>query len=94
MLNDGNGLHHFNFDLDRGIRSQVVEKLGNSPLLPLEKRVGPRASESMPSILKTGLFTSVRHQKKSPKASELCAPACLSEHVGKIGARENLPLSI
>ena len=38
MLNDGNGLHHFNFDLDRGIRSQVVGKLGNSPLLPWKTR--------------------------------------------------------
>ena len=27
--------HHFEFDLDRGIRDQAVEKLNNSPLLPL-----------------------------------------------------------
>lgn len=26
-------LHHFHFNLDRGIRSQVVEKLEVSPLL-------------------------------------------------------------
>jgi len=29
--------HHFEFDLDRGIRAQVVEKLQASPLLPLAK---------------------------------------------------------
>jgi hypothetical protein len=34
-------LHHFDFDLDRGIRAQVVEKLEGSPLLPLEKGAGP-----------------------------------------------------
>jgi len=33
--------HHFDFDLDRGIRSQVVEKLVASPLLPLTKGVAP-----------------------------------------------------
>jgi len=29
--------HHFDFDLDRGIHEQVVEKLQSSPLLPLAK---------------------------------------------------------
>lgn len=33
--------HHFEFDLDRGIRTQVVEKLETSPLLPLLRGVGP-----------------------------------------------------
>ena len=36
--------HHFDFDLDRGIRSQVVEKLEASPIFPLSKGVGPAAS--------------------------------------------------
>ena len=36
--------HHFDFDLDRGIREQVVEKLEASPKLPLAKGVGPRQS--------------------------------------------------
>ncbi|HEV2380980.1 MAG TPA: hypothetical protein VG206_14460 [Terriglobia bacterium] len=36
--------HYFDFDLDRGIREQVVEKLEASPLLPLKKGVGPQAS--------------------------------------------------
>jgi hypothetical protein len=36
--------HHFDFDLDRGIRAQVAEKLEGSPLLALEKGVGPPAS--------------------------------------------------
>jgi hypothetical protein len=36
--------HFFDFDLDRGIRSQVVEKLETSPLLPLGRGVGPPRS--------------------------------------------------
>jgi hypothetical protein len=44
MPDAGNDPHHFDFDLDRGIRTQVVEKLEASPLLSLEKGVGPTAS--------------------------------------------------
>jgi hypothetical protein len=36
--------HHFDFDLDLGIRVQVVDVLEASPFLPLEKGVGPQAS--------------------------------------------------
>jgi hypothetical protein len=36
--------HHFEFDLDLGIRGQVVQKLQSSPLLPLAKGVGPQES--------------------------------------------------
>lgn len=36
--------HHFAFDLDRGIRQQVVEKLEQSPQLALASGVGPNAS--------------------------------------------------
>jgi hypothetical protein len=36
--------HKFDFDLDRGIREQVVERLEQSPALPLAKNVGPDAS--------------------------------------------------
>lgn len=36
--------HRFEFDLDRGIRLQAVEKLEASPSLTLEKDVGPQSS--------------------------------------------------
>ncbi len=36
--------HHFEFDLDRAIRGQVVEALEQSPALPLTVDVGPKAS--------------------------------------------------
>ena len=41
MANDP---HHFDFDLDRGIRIQVVKKLEASPLLSLEKGITPALS--------------------------------------------------
>jgi len=44
MLEAADDPHHFDFDLDRGIRTQVVEKLEASPLLPLIKAVGPMLS--------------------------------------------------
>ena len=43
-MSDGENPHHFEFDLDRGIRNQVVEKLEASPLLSLSKNVGPALS--------------------------------------------------
>ena len=36
--------HYFDFDLDRGIRDQVVQKLEGSPLLQLARDVGPALS--------------------------------------------------
>jgi hypothetical protein len=36
--------HRFDFDLDAGIRDQVVEKLEASPLRHLTKVVGPAES--------------------------------------------------
>ena len=36
--------HRFEFDLDRAIGVQVIEKLEESPLLRLEKSIGPRDS--------------------------------------------------
>lgn len=44
MPDDSIDLHRFDFDLDRGIRSQVAEKLEQSPSLALEKNTGPQAS--------------------------------------------------
>jgi hypothetical protein len=36
--------HFFDFDLDRGIRLQVVEKLEASPEIALAKGIGPALS--------------------------------------------------
>lgn len=42
--NTGDDLHHFDFDLDRGIREQVVEKLEASPPLSPARGIGPALS--------------------------------------------------
>ena len=58
-----NDPHHFDFDLDRGIRQQVVEKLEASPLLPLSKGVGPNASGIYVLYFKDNLVYIERHRR-------------------------------
>lgn len=83
--------HYFEFDLDRGIRAQVVEKLEGSPLLSLKKGVGPAAS---------GIYALYYKQADKPtylgKASRTLTKsgrtrrARLNEHVIKIAGRKNI----
>ena len=86
--------HHFDFDLDRGIREQVVEKLENSPLLALEKNVGPRSSgiyalyhadDPLPVYLGKA--------SKGTTKSERTLRARLNEHVSKIKGVKSLSLA-
>ena len=49
--NEPPGPHLFIFDLDRGIRDQVIKALDESPLLPLAKGVGPRLQRHLCSLL-------------------------------------------
>ena len=44
MADAENDPHRFEFDLDRGIRVQAVEKLETSPQVPLAKNTGPKTS--------------------------------------------------
>jgi hypothetical protein len=65
--------HHFEFDLDRGIRQQVVEKLEESPLLPFVKNAGPPSSGIYALYYKGELVylgKAARPRKKLPKANE------------------------
>ena len=87
-------LHHFDFDLDRGIREQVVEKLQNSPLLALEKNVAPRSSgiyalyhadDPLPVYLGKA--------SKGTTKSERTLRARLNEHVSKIKGVKGLNLT-
>jgi hypothetical protein len=83
--------HYFEFDLDKGIRAQVVEKLEASPLLPLERGVGPAAS---------GIYALYYHDKlvylgktsRTLTKSHRTLRGRLNEHVGKISHRENIVL--
>lgn len=84
--------HHFDFDLDRGIRAQVVEKLEGSPLLALAKGVGPQESGVYALYYKDALVYIGKASKGTTK-SKRTLRARLSEHVGKIDGRQNITLA-
>lgn len=84
--------HHFEFDLDRGIRDQAVQKLESSPLLELKKGVGPPASGIYALYFKERLVYIGKASKGTTK-SKRTLRARLSEHVAKIGGRKNINLS-
>jgi hypothetical protein len=83
--------HHFDFDLDRGIRTQVVEKLESSPMLALTKGVGPQASGIYALYFKARLVYVGKASKGTTK-SKRTLRARLAEHAAKIGGRRNITL--
>jgi hypothetical protein len=87
-------LHYFDFDLDRGIREQVIEKLENSPLLALAKNAGPPLS-GIYALYYQGQVQPVYIGKASKETtkSNRTLRARLNEHVDKISQRENITLA-
>jgi hypothetical protein len=85
------GAHHFEFDLDRGIREQVVEKLENSPLLPLTKGVGP-ASSGIYALYHKGALVYIGKASKGTTKSKRTLRGRFAEHAGKISKRKNISL--
>ena len=83
--------HYFDFDLDLGIRRQVVEKLQSSPMLPLRKGTGPLASGIYALYFHDELVYIGKASKGTTK-SKRTLRARLSEHVSKIGGRQNISL--
>ena len=83
--------HHFDFDLDEGIRAQVIDKLESSPLLPLARGVGPRES-GVYALYYRGDLVYVGKASKETTKSGRTLRARLSEHVGKILGRRNITL--
>jgi len=81
--------HHFDFDLDRGIRSQVVEKLESSPLLALTKGVGPSLSGIYALYFK-GKLVYIGKASKGTTKSKRTLRGRLNEHLGKIRNRQNI----
>ena len=84
--------HHFDFDLDRGIRSQVVEKLEASPLLALSRGIGPALSGIYALYFK-GKLVYVGKASRGTTKSKRTLRSRLSEHVGKIERRQNITLA-
>jgi hypothetical protein len=89
MSKEANDPHHFDFDLDEGIRSQVIEKLEASPLLPLERGVGPRES-GVYALYYGGDLVYVGKASKETTKSGRTLRARLSEHRIKIISRANI----
>lgn len=83
--------HHFDFDLDRAISAQVVEKLEASPLLPLEKNAGPKLSGIYALYFKGKLVYVGKASKGTTKSARTLRER-LNEHVTKIGSRQNITL--
>ncbi len=84
--------HHFDFDLDRGIRAQVVEQLDASPLLPLTKGAGPQES-GIYALYYKGELVYIGKASKGMTKSKRTLRDRLNEHVGKIGSRQNISLA-
>ncbi len=85
-------VHHFDFDLDRGIREQVVEKLEKSPALSLQPNVGPPTSGIYALYFKNTLVY-VGKASKGTTARKRTLRARLNEHVGNLSGRNNLSLA-
>ncbi len=87
----GSDPHYFEFDLDLGIRSQVVDKLERSPALRLSKGVGPNDSGVYALYLK-GALVYVGKVSKGTTKSKRTLRSRLSEHLTKIEGRKNIAL--
>lgn len=84
--------HRFEFNLDKAIREQAVSKLEASPLLALERGVGPQAS-GVYALYWRGDLVYVGKASKETTKSGRTLRARLNEHVRKIGGRLNIDVS-
>lgn len=83
--------HHFDFDLDRAISTQIVEKLEASPMLPLERAIGPKDS-GIYALYFNAKLVYVGKASKGTTKSKRTLRGRLDEHVGKIAGRQNISL--
>lgn len=84
--------HYFDFDLDQGIRDQVVKKLESSPKLDLAKNCGP-AESGIYALYYTDRLVYIGKATKEFTKSKRTLRARLNEHVAKIAGRKNIRLS-
>ncbi len=85
----GSDPHYFQFDLDRGIRAQVVEKLETSPAIHLQKNVGPNDSGVYALYFQDNLVYVGKASKGTTK-SQRSLRARLAEHLGKLSKRQGI----
>ncbi len=91
MSDAGVDPHRFDFDLDRGIREQLVEKLEGSPLLSLTKSIGPPLSGIYALYYKRKLVYIGKASKETTKSGRTLRQR-LNENVTKIESRQNITL--
>lgn len=78
--------HHFIFDLDAGIRDQLIRKLSSTPRLPLKKGVGPQES-GLYQIFFEGQLVYIGKATKTFTKSERTLRQRLAEHRNKLTPR-------
>jgi len=81
--------HRFEFDLDRAIQDQVIEKVKASPILALSKGVGPPSSGIYVLYHKRRLVYVGKASKETTKSGRTLRGR-LNEHVLKINKRRNI----
>lgn len=81
--------HLFEFDLDLGIRTQVIDKLESSPLLPLTRGVGPTES-GVYALYYKGTLVYVGKASKETTKSKRTLRGRFSEHFAKINSSHNI----
>ena len=84
--------HRFEFDLDRGIRDQLVERLEESPLIALQKGIAP-AESGICALYFKGVLVYVGKASSGTTKSGRTLRVRLNEHVGKIEKRQNITLA-
>lgn len=88
----GGDPHRFDFDLDRAIRTQVIDQLEQSPMLALSRGVGPQLS-GIYALYHKGMLVYIGKASKGTTKSKRTLRSRLNEHVGKIEGRRNISLS-
>lgn len=83
--------HHWEFELDRAIRDQVLEKLEKSPAIPLERNCAPQESGIYAMYFKKKLVY-IGKASKGTTVSKRTLRARLNEHCGKLDNRQNLSM--
>jgi hypothetical protein len=82
----------FTFDLDTAIKDQVVERLEASPLLAMEKGVGPKESGIYALYYNEALVYVGKASKETTK-SKRDLRSRLAEHQSKISSSQNISLT-
>lgn len=92
MIDNNHDPHHFEFDLDEGIKVQLVEALEHSPLVPLALGVGPSESGVYGLYYRDKLVYVGKASKETTKSGRTLRTR-LGEHRRKIDQRRNIAVS-